>query len=378
MKARLLDDATTLRRHLRTRWRELDGDALPAAVAELDVELAPFVRAALVDAVERSDLGYPPDDDRTGVGTVFARWAERRWGLDVDPDCVTLVPDIVRGIEACLLAFTEPGDGVVIQTPIYPPFLTVVSATGRRIVENPVDASGRVDVSGLAARCRDERPRVLLLCNPHNPTGSVFTADELDAIAAVADEHDLLVVSDEVHADLVYAPAVHCAMARHAPHRTITLQSPSKAFNVAGLRVAVAAAGSSELHARLLSRPSIDRDGVGILGVVALLAAWTDDGEAWLDSLVPQLAANRDRVLAALERTVLRVLPPQATYLAWIDCTALGDVEPHHRFAEAGVVVSNGTRFGPPGRGHVRLNFGCGPRTLDAVLHRMVAASRSR
>lgn len=375
MIAELIDDPGELRAHRRTKWRDLDGDgALAGGIAEMDVRVAPMVRDAIVAAIDRSDIGYPAGDERTGVPEAFNAWARRRWGWDPDPTTVIVMPDILRGIESALLAFTEPGDGVVIQTPIYPPFLEVVAALGRRVVHNQVTTDGSLDTDGLVTMAARERPRMLLVCHPHNPTGRVFRRAELEALAAVAAEHDAVIVSDEVHADLVYSPHQFVPMATVAPARTVTLQSPSKAFNVAGLRVAVASSSAAALHEAMAALPTIHREGVGILGIEALRAAWSGDGEAWLASLLPQLAANRDRVIERLAATPLRLLAPEATYLAWLDCRGLGDASPADRFLQAGASLSDGRRFGPPGDGFVRLNFGTGPRILDGLLDRIAAA----
>jgi cystathionine beta-lyase len=341
----------------------------------MDFPPAPCVRAAIVDALERGDLGYPAMR-HPELGERFAAWVARRHGWSPDPALVRPAADVVKGIEACLLAFSRPGDGVVVQTPIYPPFLHTIEAMGRRVVANPL-RDGALDGDHLRWVVAAERPAVLLVCHPHNPTGHLFTPEELMVIAGVAREADCTIVSDEIHADLVLEPGarfVPLQTVEDAVTRTVTVTSASKAFNFAGLRCAVTVAGSARLDEALRALPESTGHGVGILGIEATLAAWTDEGAEWLEACIGVLRANRDTALDRIRRwPAARVRPPQATYLVWIDLTraSLAPTPARHLLDTARVALSPGEDFGPGGAGHVRLNVATSPTVLEAVLGRL-------
>jgi cystathionine beta-lyase len=279
--------------------------------------------------------------------------------------------------------FTEPGDGVIAQTPIYPPFLGAVRNLGRTLRENPLRETAQgfvVDLDGLRAQA--SQARVLLLCNPHNPTGRVFRRDELEGIARIAIEHDLVVVSDEIHADLVYRGGRHVPFASLSPEaeaRTITLTAGSKPFNIAGLRCALAIFGSDALKRRFVGFERHLRGGLGSLGILALEAAWSH-ADPWLDEVLPYLEANRDFVaeFVRAELPGVRHFSPEGTYLAWLDCRALGlRPSPHRFFLErAKVGLSDGPTFGAQGAGFVRLNFATSRALLSRGLEQMAKALR--
>ena len=358
------------------KWLRYPPDVLPAWVADMDFAPAPPIVAAIRRALERGDLGYPTIGARSGVQNAFAAWAAARWGWAVDVDLVHLLPDVVKGLENAIEAFSAPGDAIAVPIPIYPPFLKVIDATGR------TPAPFRLGDDGTLGEAVDaiarSSARVVLFCNPHNPTGHVFTAAELGTLGRVVAERDLILVSDEIHADLVYPGYTHRPFATVEPAvaaRTLTLTSPSKAFNVAGLRLAVAISGSPSIHDALFALPDGRRHGVGTLGVEAALAAWSDEGRAWLDDCRRALLARRDRVTTRLA-TSIGYRPPEATYLAWLDCRALDlGVDPQQFFLErARVALSAGPDFGPPGAGFARLNFATATAVLDEILDRLAAA----
>jgi cystathionine beta-lyase len=378
-------DLPSLRRRRGAKWSKFGPDVVPAWVADMDFAPAPPVRAAILDLVERGDLGYPWLSEANPVAPVFAAWAARRYGWQVDPDRVVNAADVLQPLYFAILHHSEPGDGVVVQTPIYPPFLMSVEQSGRRLVDHPLgpaSAGYPLDVDGLADLV-DDGTRVVLLCNPHNPSGRVFTRAELEALAAVAVERDLVVVSDEIHGDLTYPGATHIPFATLGPEvaaRTITLTSATKSFNIAGLRLAVAVFGSAALQERYQAEPRFLYGGVNSLGVAATVAAWTD-GDDWLDGLVAYLDGNRREV----ERFVAESLPgvshvaPEATYLAWLDARQLvadGVTDnPATFFLErARVGLNDGADFGVHGAGFLRLNFATSRSVLREVLERMAAA----
>jgi cystathionine beta-lyase len=383
-------DPAQLRRRRGEKWALHPPDVLPAWVAEMDFPLAAPVRRVVEEALALDDLGYPLEVRRDDLPALFAARMAERYGWSPDPGRVELLSDVVQGLYLALDRLSAPGDGVVVQTPVYPPFLAAVRQTGRRQVESPLRRSGEEGGGGWAMELEDLRrvldpgTRMLLLCNPQNPTGRVFTRAELEALAELALAHDLVVVSDEIHADLIYPGHRHVAFASlgaDVEARTVTLSSASKAFNIPGLRCAVAAFGSAALHRRFLTVPRPLRGGLGALGLAATRAAWTEGGP-WLEAVRAYLLGNRARVAAFVEAELPGVehVPPEASYLAWLDCRALGlGPSPQRFFLEhARVALSAGEAFGRPGTGFVRLNFATSRGLLDEILARLAGALRRR
>ena len=375
--------ADLMRRRRGVKWRRHAEEVLPAWVADMDFAVAEPVQRAIARVVDEQDYGYP---DRAGADCLDEAFAARmrdRFGWEVSAERVVPVADLVQAVVASILAFSDRGDGVVVQTPIYPPFLGCVDDTGRATVLNPlVDDGARwaVDVDGLR-QAGDARTRVLLLCNPHNPSGRVLDRDELLGIGRVAVERDLVIVSDEIHCDLVYPGARHVPVGSLDPEiaaRTITLNSATKGFNIAGLRCGVMHFGSDALLDRFRRAiPSRLLGAVSSIGLDATVAAWRE-AQPWLDAVLVRLLANRDRVAGwAAGSEGVHHHPPEATYLAWLD---LGRLElpaatPSRFFLdEARVALGDGADFGLGGGTCVRLNFATSPEILEAILGRMTAA----
>ncbi|MCA9511499.1 MAG: PatB family C-S lyase [Myxococcales bacterium] len=385
-------DAERLGRRLNEKWNTYpDKDVLCAWVAEMDFPLARPIRAVLERALETDDVGYAIALRDTGLADAFAARMDERFGWRVEPERCEILSEVVQGLYLSLLAYSEPGDGAVVQTPIYPPFLSAVRETGRALVENrlvrtggPGDARFEIDFDALA-RDAGARTRVLLLCNPHNPTGRVFGRAELERLAALALERDWVVVTDEIHADLVFDGRRHVPFATLSPEvaaRTVTLTSASKAFNIPGLRTAVAHFGSRELQQRFDGAvPRHVRGGIGILGIYATIAAWRDS-QPWLDTVRDYLAANRDTALAYLGARCPEVVttPLEATYLLWLDCSALGLAPSPARFLyEHGrIALSDGRAFGRGFEGFARLNLATSRAILEEILERFATAVERR
>jgi cysteine-S-conjugate beta-lyase len=363
------------------KWDRYPPDVLPLWVADMDFDLAPVIREALGQAVGRGAVVYPPEGQRTGVPQRFAERSAARWGWAPDPALVDLVTDVVVGIEVCIDGLTEPGDGIVVTTPVYPPFLRVVPERGRRLVELPCPPDGSLDLDRLEATVAAERPRMILLASPHNPSGRVYRREELAGLCGIAAEHGVTVVSDEIHAELVFPgspPHLPTAAVHPDAASVVTLTSASKAFSVAGLRCAVMAFGSAALRTRVHRVSETARHAVGSLGIAAHLAAWTPEGDAWLATCLEVLGANRDRLAERLAADLPAVghVPPEATYLAWLDLRSL-DLAPNPGkwlLDHARVALSAGHEFGAPGEGFVRLNFATSPAILDEALDRLVTA----
>ncbi|HWE44574.1 MAG TPA: aminotransferase class I/II-fold pyridoxal phosphate-dependent enzyme [Caulobacteraceae bacterium] len=364
----------TLRRRTGRKWSKYGPEVLPAWIADMDFLPAPSIRVALEDALASGDFGYGPTADASGVSDVFAAWAERRWGWALDPGSVMLMPDVVGGLANAIEALTAPGDGVLVQTPAYPPLMSSVRVAGRRLIDVPLGEAG-LGLDAVEAAIRAERPALMILCHPHNPTGRVFGAADLRRLGELALEHGTIVVSDEVHADLALDGRRHipfASLSRDIAAITVTLNAASKAFNVAGLRCAVCVA-EGEPRARLNALPSTRWNAFSTVGVRAARAAWSDEGEAWLEACVAHLERQRDRLASRLPACGARMTPPQAGYLAWLDFRGAGlDGEPAAVLLdEARVALSPGLDFGLEGRGFARLNFATSEALLDAMLERM-------
>lgn len=361
------------------KWSLAGPEVLPAWVADMDFPIAAPIAKMLADAVVLEDLGYPSGVEEDAVRSSFAARMRRRYGWEVDPGLVIVTSEVVQSIYLALLAYASDGEGVIVQTPVYPPFLAAVADTGRKLVDVPLavgDDGYFVDKAQLVDKVRSSGARVMLVCNPQNPTGRVLSLEELNALGDVALEEDLIVISDEIHADLVYPGGRHIPFALANPaaaDRCITLYSASKAFNIAGLRCAVAAFGTAELKAAFERFPHHARGGLSALGVRAALAAW-DEGDPWLDEVLGYLDSNRSTVGKWLGQFPhVKNFVPQSTYLWWMDVSSLGlGDDPTAALAErAGVMLSPGADYGRPGVGHVRLNFATPRPILGEILDRL-------
>ena len=372
-----------LRRRRGTKWTRYPPDVLPAWVADMDFDMAEPIRAGLAGMMEANDLGYAPKLPASGLPEAFAAFAARRFpGWEVAPERMVAIADIVQGIHLAIEAFTRPGDGVCTLTPVYPPFLQAVAETGRRLDHSTmVRGGGRYEIDFDALRAAiDDRTRLLLLCTPHNPLGRVFERDELEALAELAIERDLVVVADEIHADIVYPGFRHIPFASLGPEaeaRTVTMTSATKSFNIAGLRCAVVLFGSDRLAERFNAWPERIRGAVSSFGMEATRIAWTECDE-WLDALLAHLEGNRNFLHAFVAERLpgMRMVLPAATYLGWLDCREFGlEPDPYRWFLDrARVGFNDGRDFGDGGEGHVRINFATSRAILAQVLERMEEA----
>jgi cystathionine beta-lyase len=371
----------TLRARRGTKWNLYPPDVLPAWVADMDFRVPEPVREAMQRLVDESDFGYPY---RTGDATLATAFQERmrdRFGWEIDTARVRTVTELVQCMFATATAYSAPGDGILLQTPIYPPFLNTIEKSGRRLVENRLKDDGThfaLDVESMRDVV-DDRTRLLFLCNPHNPTGRVFTRDELMALGELCIERDIIIVVDEIHADLVYPGHTHIPIASLSPEiaaRTVTITSATKGFNIAGLRAAVMYFGSDELEERFNAAvPQTLMGQAGITGIDATIAAWRY-GQPWLDDVMQRLTSNRDLVDAFVRREMpgIHHRSPEATYLYWLDCRDLNlpDESPQKFFLNrAKVGLNDGGMFGEAGKTCVRLNFATSEEVLTQVLERM-------
>lgn len=368
-----------LRQRPGVKWASVDG-RLAAWVADMDFPVAPPI-AERLEALARSDVGYPnwPSLLRSPLPAHFAARMSDRFGWEPAIDRLHELADVMQGVVAAIHHLTAPGDRIVLHVPSYPPFLAAIAGAQRRLTEIPaqrVDGRWGFDHDELDARLTREPARMLLLCHPHNPTGHMFDQAELDRLAEIAARHDLVVVSDEIHGELVHPPHRHvpfASLGSEVEARTVTVTSSSKAFNLAGLRWAIAHVGSAALHEALSAIPAHYFGAPNVMAVAATEAAWQDGG-AWQAAVGRQLDVNRAQLadLLASHLPDVGYSIPDATYLAWLDCRGLelGD-DPAKTFRQRGVELSPGPRFGPHGRGFARLNFATGPTVLAQIVEAM-------
>lgn len=359
------------------KWALFDRDVLSATIAEMDYPLAEPVVEALRAAIARHDLGYAPPAPAS-LRQAFAEFAARRLHWTVDEEQVTLVGDVMQGLVELCRAITSPGDSVAFATPAYPPFFGELPRAGVTLAGIDLHRDGALDLdaldAGLAAGIR-----VLVLVNPHNPTGLVLSRSELATIAERCAEREVWVLADEIHAPLTLPGARHTSwleVSEAARERGIALISASKAFNLPALKAALIVTAGNRCRDLVATIPEL-QDHAGLLGVIAAEAAFTEGGD-WLDAVIAQLDRNRKQLGHELARELpeVRWEPPQATFLAWLDCTGLGlDRDPAEVFLERGrVALSPGPGYGRQGTGRARLNFATSPELLSEAVRRMSTA----
>lgn len=367
-----------LRERTSEKWREYPDDVLPLFVAETDFPLAPEISAALHRAVDAGDTGYVAS--RSPLASAYAGFARRRFGWEVDPARVRTTADVSMGIVEILRRVTQPGERVVVMPPIYPPFFDLVDEAGAEVVRVPLRDTGtawELDLDGIREALEDGAAAILL-CNPHNPTGTVHPQHALAALGELAEEFGAAVVSDEIHAPLAqpgtgFTPFLDAGDASRRVGYAVV--SASKAFNLAGLKCALMVTAADETSAVVRGLPVEVEWRTGQFGLIAATAAFSEQSDAWLDGLLRTLDANRtliDELLAArLPQARYRI--PDAGYLAWIDLSALGWGEAPARriLKDARVALSSGTAFGSEGAGHVRLNFGTSPEIITEAVERI-------
>lgn len=369
-----------LRERTSEKWREYPEDVLPLFVAETDFPLAPEIAAALERAVRLGDTGYVAS--RTPLARSYADFAARRFGWIVDPDFSRSTADVSMGIVEILRRVISPGKRVIVTPPVYPPFFELVAEAGGVAERVPLHDTGtgwELDLDAIG-KALAGGARAVLLCNPHNPTGTVHTAASLSALATLAERYGAVVVSDEIHApltqpDVTFTPFLDSGEAARRVGYAVV--SASKAFNLAGLKCALMVAGTQERFRLLRDLPVEVEWRTGQFGLRAAVAAWSPASDDWLDGLLVTLDANR-RLLGDLLADHLpeaRYRMPGAGYLAWIDLNGLGwGDNPGKRILREGrVALHFGPAFGEPGRGFVRLNFGTSPEILTEAVTRIAS-----
>ncbi len=366
-----------------TKWdgmREEHGEGmLPLWVADMDFPSPPAVQRALLARAAHGTYGYTEksnDDAQALIGF----W-KRRHHADITPKDLIMLPGVVTGIRTALLALTQPGDGVIIQTPVYGPFRSSVNLTGRKLMENPLvrRADGGYDMNlAHLEELLKAGAKAMVLCNPHNPVSRLWRREELTALCELLARYDVLLISDEIHADFAYAPGEFVSCLNVAKGRFVTLCAASKTFNLAGLEQATMVCRDMGMQEKL--KAQLVMAGVGSGNIFALEAtrAAYNEGDAWLDDLLTYLNGNR-RLLAELVQEHLpkaMLTPMEATYLGWLDLRAYGFTceqltEMTHK---AGVMFTSGTAFGAEGEGFLRVNIGCPAAQLEEGILRLKVA----
>lgn len=366
------------------KYRAYGPDIIPAWVAEMDFPLAEPIAQALHAAIDLSDTGY---QSGKGLREAFSDFAQETWQWSVAPSRVTGIPDVLTGVDWAIRLLTSPGDGVVITTPVYPPFFsTIRDIAERTVVDVPLarNAGGAysLDLDALAEAFARPDVRAFLLCSPHNPTGTVPTRGELERVAELAAEHGVAVIADEIHAPLTMPGFDHTPYLSVAGEDAdaVSLVAASKTWNLPGLKCAQLVGSertSSVIHDRL---PKEVIYGTGHLGVIASVAAYREGGP-WREHVLAILDRNRGLVAELLAEHLPRAgyVPPRASYLAWIDLSAyeLGPDPSAMLLREAKVALNAGPTFGAGGDGHVRLNMATSPAILTQIVSRMGEAVRA-
>ncbi|XID93280.1 MalY/PatB family protein [Paenibacillaceae bacterium WGS1546] len=346
-------------------------DIVPLWVADMDFEAPKEVVEAVVRRANHGIYGYSARTQ--GYYDAIIGWLKRRHGWTVEQDWITSSPGVVPALSLLVLTQTEPGDGIILQSPVYYPFFDVIKANGRNIVDNPLilkDGQYTIDFELLEEQAK-AGAKMLLLCSPHNPGGRVWTREELDRIGDICAKHGLLVVADEIHHDLIFPGHKHtpfASISERFAQISATCIAPSKTFNLAGLQSAAVVIPNESIRRKyntMLKTLSIHME--NYFGLAATEAAYTH-GDEWLDQLLVYLEGNLDALLAFVEERLPQVnaIKPEGTYLVWLDCTAISDKPEELKklmFEQAGVAFSEGSVFGRQGAGFLRVNLAC-PRSL--------------
>lgn len=349
-------------------------DLTPLWIADLDFAVCPEITEALIKRFNHPVLGYSEASD--GYWNSIIDWNLRRHGFSIGRDELSFIPGVVKGIALCVNYFTKPGDGVVIQPPVYTPFRTVVEGNDRRVVENPLIFDGEnytMDLDGLEAVVEEHKPKMLVLCNPHNPIGIQWDADTMARLAAICRRHGVIVVSDEIHGDLMLGGRRHIpylSVSDDARATGVMLGAPSKTFNIPGLVSSWMVVKNPELRRPFYKWLEVNEfNSPVMISTIGAEAAYTT-GEAWLDQMLDYVQANIDFVVDYCERHIprLKVVRPQASFLLWLDFRELLSCQTEIMdllLDKAHLALNDGTMFGTQGAGFARLNIGT-PRCVLA------------
>ena len=369
------------------KWNQYDADVLPMWVADMDFPIAKPILQALQARMQHGVFGYPNVHPKPGevseLQQVLVERMQQRYNWQVAPEAIMFLPGVIVGLNLACQALGEPGTGVLIQTPVYPPFFQTACNANMVLQEAMLaqqpDGHYEVDWQAFEAAFTDQT-RIFILCNPHNPVGRVFRKDELERMAEICLRKGVLICSDEIHGELVFKEYHHIPIAsldNEIARNTVTLISPTKTFNLAGLQCSFAIVPNKELRQKLESSMRGLVMWVNLTGRMAAQVAYRD-GQEWLDQVLVYLEANRDFLFDYIHTNLpeLSMVKPEGTYLAWLDCRKSAvSANPYEFFLkEARVAFNDGCTFGRGGEGFVRLNFACTRALLTQALDRMKTA----
>ena len=359
-------------------------DVIPMWIADTDFAVPAEIAAAIRERAEHPCYGYPVES--FAFEESAARWEEVRFGWEIDPHWVKYANGVLPFLMYAVRAFSHPGDHIVIQPPIYPPFPANIQHNGRRVGENPLrqDAEGRyqIDFEDLEKKLADPKAKLLFLCNPHNPAMRCYTLEELTRIGELCLRHNVIVMSDEIHCDLTYQGYRHIpfgSIRQDFADNCIVMINPSKTFNIAGFRTGAAIIPNQRLRDEIQSTIVSNKNyGRTIFGMISFITAYTQC-DYYADELMDYLQGNRDLLMDALKTRIPRIKMsvPEATYLMWLDCRELGMDQPELKrffFEKAKLGLNDGVTFGQGGLGHMRMNIACPRATLEQALDRLERA----
>ncbi|MBH0231060.1 MalY/PatB family protein [Halobacillus yeomjeoni] len=360
-----------------------DPEVLPMWVADMDFKTPAPVTEALTERVRHGIFGYTVPDDNTK--RIITDWLSKRHGWDIEQDWIRYSPGVIPSLHMIIQSLTEVGDHILIQTPVYPPFYTVIKDHGRHVVKNSLifnEERYHIDFDDFEEKIKENDVKMFILCNPHNPVGRVWTKEELNKMADICNRHEVLIVSDEIHADLVFKDHTHVPMAsldHHTSQNTITCMSPTKTFNLAGMQVSYVVTADKKM--REVLDKQFNNQGMFLLntlGITALEAAY-QHGEEWLEDLTDLLESHYHYVSDRLHKETdkIKVIPPEGTYLLWLDCRELNfEQKDLKRFMqkEAKVGLNDGASFGEEGNGFMRLNIAAPKPIIEDGVDRIVRA----
>lgn len=369
------------------KWDGAPEGVLPMWVADMDFRTAPAIIDALQKRVAHGIFGYTRVPD--AYYDAVTSWFSRRHGWDIDREWIIYTSGVVPAVSAVIKALTVPGDKVIVQTPVYNCFFSSIRNNGCEIVSNPLRRTAdtyEMDFDALERCAADPRAKVMLLCNPHNPAGRVWTPDELTRLGNICLRNGVTVVSDEIHCELVYQGFKYTPFASLSDaflHRSVTCVSPSKAFNIAGLQIANIVAFDNDLRSRIDKAININEVcDVNPFGVAATIAAY-NEGEEWLNQLVDYLHGNYEAMVEFCQRELpeFPITRLEGTYLVWMDCSSLGmpsDALEHALLDDARLWLNAGTMYGAEGEGYMRWNIACPRSVMLDGLNRFLNFVRSR
>ena len=375
-----IPDLDQLHHRHSSKWRRFDPDVLPMHVAEMDFEISPYIRTTLARMVTESDLGYLGPIPE--LNTAVVGFAKRRWNWDVEPTKIRMATDVGVAAVELFRVLTNPGDKILITSPVYTNFHTWIPEVGAAIEDAPLirDAGWRLDLAAIEAAFA-AGTKVLLLCNPQNPTGTVHSQSELSALADLAVKHGVVVISDEIHAPLTYSDSEfvpYLSVSDNARKSGIVITSSSKSWNTAGLKAAIVIAASDEMQAVVNRTPEAMHWRASLLGAFAMVESY-ENSEHWLDETLASLDENRHFTLKQFTEKLpaAKLQLPAATYLAWVDVSecGFGETPATYLLAKARVGVDPGTNFGKQYGQFVRFNFATSQSNIAEAIDRIAAVA---